>query len=61
MQLFDLMVRNSTYRVFLLDDWLQVDLSFTPAAEFRQASPKFKLLFGTHTTSYAFNGLVRPA
>ncbi len=50
-QLFDLSVRGTTYRVFLLDDWLQVDLSFTPASEFRQRSPKFKLLWGTHTTS----------
>jgi hypothetical protein len=50
-QLFDLSVRGTTYRVFLLDDWLQVDLSFTPASEFRQGSPKFKLLWGTHTTS----------
>ena len=50
-QLFDLSVRGTTYRVFLLDDWLQVDLSFAPASEFRQGSPKFKLLWGTHTTS----------
>ena len=50
-QLFDLSVRGTTYRVFLLDDWLQVDLSFTRASEFRQGSPKFKLLWGTHTTS----------
>jgi predicted nucleotidyltransferase len=49
--LFDLSVRGTTYRVFLLDDWLQVDLSFTPASEFRQGSPRFKLLWGTHTTS----------
>jgi hypothetical protein len=50
-QLFDLSVRGTTYRVYLLDDWLQVDLSFAPASEFRQCSPKFKLLWGTHTTS----------
>ena len=49
--LFDLAVRGTTYRVFLLDDWLQVDLSFTPASEFRQGSPRFKLLWGTHTRS----------
>jgi hypothetical protein len=50
-QLFDLSVRGTTYRVFLLDDWLQVDLSFTPASTFRQGSPNFELLWGTHTTS----------
>jgi hypothetical protein len=49
--LFDLSVRGTTYRVFLLDDWLQVDLSFTPASTFRQGSPRFELLWGTHTTS----------
>ena len=50
-QLFDLSVRGTTYRVFLLDDWLQVDLSFTPGSEVRQGSPKFKLLWGTSTAS----------
>ena len=50
-RLFDLSVRGTTYRVFLLDDWLQVDLSFTPAATFRQGSPNFELLWGTHTIS----------
>jgi hypothetical protein len=49
--LFDLAVRGTTYRVFLLEGWLQVDLSFTPASKFRQGSPRFKLLWGTHTTS----------
>lgn len=49
--LFDLSVRGTTYRVFLLDEWLQVDLSFTPASEFRQGSPRFKLLWGSHTRS----------
>ena len=49
--LFDLARDGTTYRVFLLHDWLQVDLSFTPASGFRQASPRFKLLWGTHTTS----------
>jgi hypothetical protein len=49
--LFDLSVRGTTYRVFLLDDWLQVDLSFTPASAFRQGSPRFELLWGSHTTS----------
>ena len=51
--LLDLTVRGTTYRVFLLDDWLQADLSFSPASGFRQGSPRFKLLFGAHTTDYA--------
>ena len=51
--LLDLTVRGTTYRVFLLDDWLQADLSFAPASGFRQGSPRFKLLFGAHTTDYA--------
>lgn len=40
--LFDL----GYYRVFLLPGCLQVDLSFTPAAEFGRRGPRFELLFG---------------
>ena len=36
----------TTYRVFLLPDQLQCDLSMTPAALFRPAGPRFRLLFG---------------
>jgi predicted nucleotidyltransferase len=43
---WDLSIRNRTYRVFLLPGSLQVDLSFTPAREFRPAGPAFALLFG---------------
>jgi hypothetical protein len=35
-----------TYRVFLLPGLLQLDLSMTPAAFFRPAGPRFRLLFG---------------
>ena len=35
-----------TYRVFLLPDALQLDLSMSPAAEFRPAGPRFRLVFG---------------
>src|SRR5215217_720246 len=52
-RLFDLPFRGIIYRVFLLADWLQLDLSFTPAAEFRQGSPRFRLLFGTHKVEEA--------
>lgn len=44
--LFDLPVHSSIYRVFLLPGTLQVDLSFTPEAEFGALGPKFHLLFG---------------
>ncbi len=35
------------YRVFLLENTLQVDLAFWPAAEFGAIAPTFRLLFGT--------------
>jgi hypothetical protein len=44
--LFDLPVQQTIYRVFLLPGNLQVDLSFTPAAQFRPHGPRFRLLFG---------------
>ncbi|MBO0681688.1 MAG: hypothetical protein J2P45_00915 [Candidatus Dormibacteraeota bacterium] len=47
--LFDLPFRSSTYRVFLLPGCLQVDMSFTPSAEFGPTGPRFKLLFGQAT------------
>jgi hypothetical protein len=44
--LADLVRGPTTYRVFLLPDALQFDLSMTPAARFRPAGPRFRLLFG---------------
>jgi hypothetical protein len=44
--LADLEVGPTIYRVFLLPDALQFDLSMTPAADFRPAGPRFQLLFG---------------
>lgn len=44
--LFDLPFLSTIYRVFLLPGLLQVDLSFTPAAEFGARGPRFELLFG---------------
>jgi hypothetical protein len=44
--LADLARGPTTYRVFLLADALQCDLSLTPAAQFRPAGPRFRLLFG---------------
>jgi hypothetical protein len=45
-QLADLEAGPTIYRVFLLADALQFDLSMTPATEFRPAGPRFQLLFG---------------
>ncbi len=44
--LLDLEAAPTIYRVFLLPGALQLDLSLTPAAEFRPAGPRFRLLFG---------------
>jgi hypothetical protein len=44
--LVDLQRESTIYRVFLLPDALQFDLSMTPAAMFRPAGPRFRLLFG---------------
>jgi hypothetical protein len=46
LQLADLERGPTSYRVFLLPDALQFDLSMTPAAQFRAAGPRFRLLFG---------------
>jgi hypothetical protein len=48
-RLADLERGPSTYRVFLLPNALQLDLSMTPAARFRPAGPRFRLLFGETT------------
>jgi hypothetical protein len=45
-QLVDLERDPTIYRVVLLPDALQFDLSLTPAAQFRPAGPRFRLLFG---------------
>jgi hypothetical protein len=45
-QLVDLERPPTIYRVFLLPDALQFDLSLTPAARFAPAGPRFRLLFG---------------
>jgi hypothetical protein len=44
--LIDLERGPTTYRVLLLPDALQLDVSMTPAAQFRPAGPRFRLLFG---------------
>jgi hypothetical protein len=44
--LVDLERGPTAYRVFLLPDALQLDLSMTPASLFRPAGPRFRLVFG---------------
>lgn len=45
-RLVDLERGATTYRVFLLPEALQLDLSMAPAARFRPAGPRFRLAFG---------------
>jgi hypothetical protein len=45
-QLFDLPSGSIVYRVFLLPDCLELDLSFTPASKFGPGGPKVRMLFG---------------
>jgi len=44
--LFDLLHLTSIYRVFMLPNNLQIDLSFTPESDFGALGPRFTLLFG---------------
>jgi hypothetical protein len=44
--LVDLERGPTIHRVFVMPDALQFDLSMTPAAQFRPAGPRFRLLFG---------------
>jgi hypothetical protein len=44
--LFDLPSGETIYRVFLLPDGLQSDLSFSPERHFGAAGPRFQLLYG---------------
>ncbi len=50
-KLFDLPSGAAVYRVFLLRDSLELDLSMTPASEFRATGPSFSLLFGEAATA----------
>jgi predicted nucleotidyltransferase len=58
--LVDLERGPTIYRVFLLPDALQFDLSLTPAARFAPAGPRFRLLFG-ETAADAANEPKPPA
>jgi len=43
---YDVRRGDILYRVFLLDNTLQVDLSFWPSSELHAVGPKFSLIFG---------------
>jgi hypothetical protein len=43
---WDLPWGSTTYRVFLLPGWLQVDISFTPASDFGPRGPNWRTVFG---------------
>src|SRR5437879_12050233 len=60
-QLVDLVRGPTTYRVFLLPDALQFDLSLTPAARFVPAGPRFRLLFGEAAEGGSADGRNPPA
>ena len=47
------------YRVFVLPNALQFDLSMTPASQFRPAGPRFRLLFG-ETAAGDYEGSTPP-
>jgi hypothetical protein len=49
----DIVSENKLYRVFLLTNTLQVDLSFWPSSDFRALGDRFCLLFGTARPSEA--------
>jgi hypothetical protein len=43
---WDLPWGSSVYRVFLLPRWLEVDIAFTPAADFGPRGPNWRTVFG---------------
>jgi predicted nucleotidyltransferase len=47
---WDLPWATSVYRVFLLPHWLEVDISFTPAADFGPRGPNWQTVFGETAT-----------
>jgi hypothetical protein len=46
---WDLPSGTSIYRVFLLPDWLEVDIAFTPAEDFGPRGPSWRTVFGDTT------------
>ena len=60
-RLFDLVREPIVYRVFLLPDCLQLDVSFSPASGFRPTSPRFRLLYGEAGDAALEDGEAVPA
>lgn len=56
---WDLPSGSSVYRVFLLPGWLEVDIAFTPAAEFGPRGPNWRTVFGT-TVEVGLDAAPRP-
>jgi predicted nucleotidyltransferase len=54
---WDLPWGSSIYRVFLLPEWLEVDIAFTPASEFGPRGPNWRTVFG-ETVPVAWNAPV---
>jgi hypothetical protein len=48
---WDLPWASSIYRVFLLPDWLEVDIAFTPVADFGPRGPNWRTVFGETVTT----------
>jgi len=46
---FDIASLQTTYRVFLLPNGIEVDLGFTSASDFAASTPRFRLVFGERT------------
>jgi hypothetical protein len=61
LRLVDLVSGPTLYRVFLLPDALQFDLSLTPAAEYLPRGPRFRLLFGETAGELQTPSAPRPA
>jgi hypothetical protein len=57
---WDLPVGRTLYRVFLLPDWLEVDIAFAPEDEFGPRGPKWRPVFGTSRESGSPTGQPAP-
>lgn len=50
---------NAVYRVFLLANWLELDIGFTPASEFGPHGPNWRLVFGERVEQREFQPVDR--
>lgn len=56
---YDVRHGDVLYRVFLLENTLQVDLSFWPSTEFRAIGPKFSLIFALLESRFQHRFLIQ--